>query len=145
RLYEENLVNSGFSELYGPYDGLNRLTTFQRGTLDAEKDGISGTASRNQSWDLDQLGNWNSVTSDSVQENRTHNSQNQLTQVGTDALTFDANGNTLTDETGKQLVYDGWNRLVVVKDTGGSTLTGYSYDALNRRIAEAPAAGTATA
>jgi hypothetical protein len=34
------------------------------------------------------------------------------------------------DETGKQFVYDAWGRLVVVKDSGGSTLATYRYDGL---------------
>ena len=48
-----------------------------------------------------------------------------------------------TDETGKQYVYDAWNRLKVVKNSGGTTLKTYIYGAMNRRVAET-ASGTTT-
>jgi YD repeat-containing protein len=32
------------------------------------------------------------------------------------------------------VVYDAWNRLVTVKDAVGTTLKGYAYDGLHRRI-----------
>jgi RHS repeat-associated protein len=49
-------------------------------------------------------------------------------------LTFDSNGNTTKDDTGKQFVYDAWNRLAIVKTSGGTTIASYSYDPLGRRI-----------
>ncbi len=90
-MYKDNAVNSAFSELYhangatAGYDSLNRLTAFQRGALNTAKDSISGTATRTQSWNLDQLGNWDGasgVTSDGTAQARTHNSRNQSTAVG---------------------------------------------------------------
>ena len=70
RLYEKNLVDATFSELYhangasAGYDSLNQLTEFQRGTLsDANSDGIPDTvttATRSQAWDFDALGNFDS-------------------------------------------------------------------------------------
>jgi YD repeat-containing protein len=51
-------------------------------------------------------------------------------------LTHDANGNLTRDETGRQFVYDAWNRLVAVKDAEGNLLKGYAYDGLHRRIQE---------
>ncbi len=53
--------------------------------------------------------------------------------VGGATLTFDHNGNT-TDQTGKALTYDAWNRLKSV--TGASSSVTHSYDALGRRIKE---------
>jgi len=41
-----------------------------------------------------------------------------------------------TDETGKQFVHDAWNRIKIVKDSVGTTLKTYGYDALNRRVSE---------
>src|SRR5260370_17111504 len=41
-----------------------------------------------------------------------------------------------TDQAGRQMVYDAWNRLVTVKDSTGTTLAAYSYDALGRRVTE---------
>ena len=111
-----------FSELYA-YDLLNQLTGFQRGTLNGTKDGLTGGASRSQSFDPDALGNFDSVTTDGNAQTRGHNKQNELTSVsGATTPTYDANGNTTTDETGKQYVYDAWNRLVIVKNSGGTTL-----------------------
>ncbi len=81
------------------------------------------------------LGNSNSVTTDSVIETRTHNSQNQLTGMGESELAFDANGNTTTDQQGRTLIYDAWNRLVEAED-GESSLIRYEYDGLARRIEE---------
>ncbi len=91
-----------------------------------------------QAWDFDALGNWDSLTIDGGSpQTRTHNKQNEITAVsGATSPTFDANGNMTTDETGKQYVYDAWNRLKVVKNLGGTTLKTYVYDAMGRRVAE---------
>jgi RHS repeat-associated protein len=147
RLYEDNIVNSLFSELYhangasAGYDSLNQLTDFRRGTLsDSNSDNIPDTvttASRTQSWAFDPLGNWSTLTTDGTGQTRTHNKQNQITSIQSlTTPTYDANGNTTKDETAKQYVYDAWNRLVQVKDSGGTPLISYSHDALRRRITE---------
>jgi RHS repeat-associated protein len=146
RLYRENVVNALFSELYhangasSGYDNLNQLQEFRRGTLsDTNSDNVPDTvttASRSQSWTFDAQGNWSSLNTDGTSVSRTHNKQNQVTAVGAATLTFDNNGNLTTDESGKQLVFDAWNRLVQVKDSGGATLAAYKYDALGRRIVE---------
>jgi RHS repeat-associated protein len=146
-LYRDNLVNTAFGELYhadgssNGYDQLNQLSAFARGTLNASKDSISGTTSRSQSWTLDALGNFSSVTTDGTGQTRTHNQQNEVTGVGSNTLTFDADGNMTTDETGRQFVFDAWSRLAQVKDSNGSTLETLRSDALGRRVSEA-AAGT---
>jgi RHS repeat-associated protein len=133
RVSKTNTLTSAYSEAY-TYDGLNQLATFNR-----------NSGARTQSWDYDALGNWDSVTTNGGSpQTRTHNKQNEITAVsGATTPTFDANGNMTTDETGKQYVYDAWNRLVVVKNSGGTTLKTYVYDALNRRVAET-ASGTTT-
>jgi RHS repeat-associated protein len=144
RLDRENVVNALFSELYhssadptSGYDGLNRLTDFSRGQLNATHDGLTGPASRSQSWQLDALGNWSAVTSDGTTQARTANAQNQITSIsGASTPGYDANGNTTADETGKGYVYDAWNRLVRVNNAGGTLLESYAYDGLNRRIVE---------
>ena len=76
RLYKENLLDATKSELLA-YDGLNQLTSFSRGTLNGTKDGISGTASRTQAFDVDAAGNFDSVTA----VTRGHNKQNEITSV----------------------------------------------------------------
>ena len=124
RTERDNLVNSSFDETY-TYGGLNQLSSFNRSTT------------RSQSWDYDALGNWDSVTTDNVAETREHNEQNEITSVsGTTTPIYDANGNMTGDESGRQFVYDAWNRLVEVKNSSGVTLTEYSYDAMSRRISE---------
>ncbi len=134
RLFKENLLSAGNSKLYA-YDDLNRLTNMQRGMLNGAKDAITGTPGRTQGWELDALGNSESVTTDSVTQTREHNAQNQLTNMGSSTLTFDNNGNQTTDQTGKTLIYDAWNRLVEAKDES-TTLIRYEHDALTRRIQE---------
>ncbi len=133
-LYKSNLVNTAFSELYhangssNGYDGLNQLTSFARGTLNGTSDTISSPSATN-SWATDAAGNFTSVGGTS----QTNNKQNQATAFGGATLTYDANGNLTTDQNGKALVYDAWNRLVAYK-SGGTTLETMSYDGLGRRV-----------
>jgi RHS repeat-associated protein len=151
-LYRDNKVNAAFGELYhanGPangYDNLGQLTAFARGTLsDTNSDGIPDTVAspaHSQSWTLDALGNWSSVTTDGSTQTRTANQQNQITSIsGQTTPVYDANGNMTTDQTGKTLIYDAWNRLVQVK-SGSAVLEAYSYDSLGRRVTVNP--GTLT-
>jgi RHS repeat-associated protein len=82
------------------------------------------------------------LTTDGVDEDREHNEQNQLTGVGSNTLTYDANGNLTTHpgEPGgvspRSLVWDAWNRLVEVKDEFGATIVRYEIDAQGWRISE---------
>jgi RHS repeat-associated protein len=145
RLYKENLVDSTKSELYG-YDGLNQIVSFDRGTLNGTKDGISGSPSRTQDWDFDGLGNWESLTTDGGSaQTRTHNKQNELTAAsGQTSPTYDNNGNQTKDFADRRFKFDAWNRLVEVQPPGGgSAIRVYEYDALGRRIQET-ASGTTT-
>ena len=123
RLSRTNLIDAAFSESYG-YDNLNQLVGFTRGA-------------HNRSWDYDAQGNWQSVTTNGSTQTRTHNAQNEITGIsGATTPTYDANGNLTRDETGRQFVYDAWNRLVAVKDSGGATLKAYAYDGSHRRVRE---------
>ncbi len=132
RLTKGNSVNTAFNKVY-TYDNLNQLSSFNRG---------SGT--HTQSWDYDSLGNWDSVTTNGSAQTRTANKQNEITAVsGATTPTYDANGNMTKDETGKLYVYDAWNRLKIIKDSGGTTLKTYGYDGLFRRVSET-ASGTTT-
>ena len=95
---------------------LNRLSNFDRGNLNANKTAISGTPAREQDWTLNQLGNWDSLTTrvsgTPTTQTRNHNGQNQITSIsGATTPTYDNNGNTKTDETGKNYAYDAWNRM----------------------------------
>jgi len=55
---------------------------------------------------------------------------------GCDDLAYDANGNLTTDDQGRTLLYDAWNRLVEVKGADGYLLAAYTYDGLGRRVTE---------
>ena len=144
RLYRDNLVSTAFGELYA-YDGLGQVTSFDRGTLNGTKTGLTGAAVRAQDWDYDAVGNWESLTTDGgAAQTRTHNRQNEVTAVGgATSPAFDADGNLTTDETGKQYVYDAWDRLVTVKNAGGTTLETLAYDGDGRRVL-GTASGTTT-
>src|SRR5262249_10619093 len=73
-LYRNNTVNAAFGELYA-YDSLNQLTSFQRGTLNGTFTGLTGSASRSQSWTPDALGNFTGVTTDGTSQSSTFNRQ----------------------------------------------------------------------
>ena len=104
------------------YDDLSQLTGFTQGT-------------HTQDFNYDAVGNATSVTTDGTEQDRTANAQNQITSIsGATTPTYDANGNMLTDETGRQFVFDAWNHLVIVKSSGGTTLETFTYDGLGRRV-----------
>ena len=158
-LYKNNLLNSAESELYhtnsapagddnSAYDPLNRLTAFERGTLSSSGNNGSAldtvaTTSGSQSWNLNAVGDQNSVTTNGSTTTNSTNAKNELTVNGASSLTFDHNGNTLTDENGQTYTYDAWNRSITVKNSGGTTIASYSYDPQDRPITEA-AGGTTT-
>ncbi|MGL4422909.1 MAG: hypothetical protein ACRCZF_19735 [Gemmataceae bacterium] len=142
RLYADNRLNDNFDELYhangssAGYDGLNQLTAFRRGVLsDTNADGVPDTvvsATRNQVWTPDVLGNFTDVTTDGVSQSRSANRQNEVTAVGgATTPTYDANGNMTRDQAGVTYSYDAWGRVVKVNGT-----TRYGYDALSRRTTE---------
>ena len=105
-LYKSNGVNANFSELYA-YDSLNRLTTFNRGTLAAGNNAIA-TANplpgASQSWALDAIGNQTAVTTDTATTTKTQNSQNELTGMGGATLSYDNNGNMTADQNGNTYI-----------------------------------------
>jgi RHS repeat-associated protein len=141
------------------YDGLNRLTDYDRGDLNGSLNGIS-TLSFAQEWTLKALGNWvefrenaNASTTDSdftdatdLDQDRTHNGANEITgitevsgQVAWATPAHDAMGNVTGYPKPSSMTnsytckYDAWNRLVEVKD-GGTLVAAYVYDGLGRRI-----------
>jgi len=143
-LYKENLIDATRSELFD-YDGLNQLTSFNRGTLNGGKTAISGAASRTQSWDFDGLGNFEDQSTNGTSATRTHNKQNNITSAtGQTTPTYDNNGNQTKDLSDRRFKFDAWNRLVEVQPAGGgSAIRTYEYDGLKRRIQET-ASGTTT-
>jgi RHS repeat-associated protein len=135
RLTRSNALAAAFSETYA-YDALNQLQSFNR----------TGGTTTSQQWQFDALGNWTTVTTNGVAQNRTANAQNELTQVGGSALAYSTTGNLTTDAEGRTLAYDAWNRLISVQNAAGTEVARYEYDGLNRRIVEqvgTPASPTA--
>ncbi len=149
RLYRENTLTSGRDELYG-YDQVNRLIAFQRGELNANKDGISGTAAKQEDWGLDMTGNRDAFLQETsgttdLNQTRDHNPVNEITEIAASMGTVwidpvhDRAGNMTTlpkpssPANGLTCKWDAWNRLVEVRD--GQTVIGrYEYYGLNRRI-----------
>jgi RHS repeat-associated protein len=143
------------------YDSVNRLLQYQRGTLNStggyQNSGggsvataitLPGTDSQ-ESWNLDGLGNWRSLTTMPVggsqtTNQRNHNYINEITQSLTNnqsSVTFlydgaagASNGNLKNDGT-LIYAYDSLNRLFQVnRVSDGAVIGAYIYDALNRRI-----------
>jgi RHS repeat-associated protein len=115
----------------------------ERVFLDTTKDGLTGSASRSQSWDFDALGNFDSQTTDGTAQTRGHNKQNEITSIsGATTPTYDANGNLTRDETGRTFKFDAWNHLAEVRDSGNNLLATYRYDTLGRRVRETRGATT---
>jgi RHS repeat-associated protein len=164
-LYEKNLVNGAFSELYHAnsgatgdnntaYDSLNRLTTFRRGTLTSSGNNGSSldtitsgnlntttSVGHTNSWSLDALGNWSSSAPNGSSSSNVFNSKNEETTNGSHTLAFDANGNMTTDEQGQQYVFDAWNHPVQIKNSGGTTIETFSNNATGHVIIENNGAG----
>ncbi len=134
-LYEINGVNSAMSQLY-TYDNLNRLTSYEQGTLNDDDTATTGTPSEGQSWTYDALGNQIAVDTNGTTVDSTVNSQNELTENGSNDLAFDNDGNTKTDENGSTYIYDAWNRLISVTNSSSTVLASYAYDADGNRMTE---------
>lgn len=94
---------------------------------------------------LDKVGNRTTQTVNSTATNYTYNNDNQLTQIGEDALTYNANGDTISRANGsnsRQFAYDFEDRLTTFTAENG-TQTTYAYDGLGNRLQKI-VGGTAT-
>ena len=133
--YRDNLANTAFGEVYA-YDGLNQLTSYDRGTLNSTKTVVTGSPARSQAWDYDATGNWESVSTNGSPQTRTHDKQNKVASVGgATTPTYNPNGNLTKDQNGQQYVYNAWNNVVQVKDASGTAIADYQYDGVGRRVA----------
>lgn len=136
--------SAGFDQLYG-YDGLNRLTAMEQGTLNSGNTAIS-SATLTQDWTLDQTGNWsdfNQTVQNALAQTRTHNPVNEITDISETTgdvwaePAYDNNGNMTVMPSPRSLTtaldgtYDAWNRLATTDD--GTTALTYAYDGMNRR------------
>ena len=131
RTSRTNELRTTLSEMY-LYDDLDRLQDVNRGGSDY------------QSWGLDSLGNWNTVTDDvaSTTETRTANDANEIASISGTGIqpTYDDAGNMITgpkpgaETTEHRYIYDAWNRLAKVTDDQDATIATYEYDGQGRRI-----------
>ncbi|MCP3996160.1 MAG: hypothetical protein GY722_14035, partial [bacterium] len=143
-------VHVGFDVKY-TIDNLDRLTRAQQGTLSG---GSITNETEDQTWDLDQVGNWEDVTLDfdaddvytgtgEYDDDREHNDVNEIAERDTDdngtadhTLVYDEAGN-LTDDDGEyEYVYDAFYRLRRVNDQSQDLVAEHRYNGLGRRIAE---------
>jgi len=149
RLYREDVAATGagksFDELYA-YDGMNQLIDMQRGKLNTTKNGLT-TKNAQDNFAFDATGNWTTYKQDAtgagftLTQAKTHNKANEIATIaGASTYTAsDANGNMTKCvkpnnwSAAFTLVYDAWNRLVIVKDSETIVAT-YCYDGLNRRV-----------
>jgi RHS repeat-associated protein len=159
RVWENNLTSSTADQLF-TYDGLNQITHFQQGTLNSTHTALTGTASLDQSWIYDSLGNWLTMTDNahSMTFNQTFDQQNNLLTFQTydygsgdpyefdpvdGAVSHNANGNTSAisplpfSDNLTQMAYDAWNRVVEYNVDASEFIYTAQYDALGRRTYEA--------
>jgi RHS repeat-associated protein len=140
-----------FDWLYG-YDGLQRVTGGQRGTLNGTQTAITDPQF-GQCWTLDNTGNWQGFRQDgsgsgtwSLQQSRVINPANEITSIVNSVgaawadPVYDSNGNVTTmpqpvDPTAEfTATYDAWNRMVKLVDTAsGDTVQENQYDGRNYR------------
>jgi RHS repeat-associated protein len=144
RLWRANALTTGLDEHY-TYDGVNRLTIAQRGTLASDQSGITGTPVYEEDYTLDMTGNFSAYVQQTagtvtLNQTRTHNTVNELTAASswaTPAYDLAGNATALPDPSSPTsaitLTYDAWNRLVEVTNSSG-IVEQYAYDGTNRRI-----------
>ncbi|MFC1524959.1 RHS repeat-associated core domain-containing protein [Planctomycetota bacterium] len=120
------------------YDSIYRLIGVKYGVANSTLNPASsyasyGTYDSEETFDLDGVGNRNSVTHGTT-VNYTPNNLNQYEQIDGQTLDYDDNGN-LIDDGINTYVYDYANRLLsVIRKSDSKVLGEYKYDALGRRF-----------
>jgi RHS repeat-associated protein len=164
RQWRQNTVAaSGQNEFY-TYDGLEQVKTLKRGTqTGSPPTGIDGTPVWEEDWNYDPSGNWRGSStayltkengSTMLNQNREHNVANEIEDIITNSgtawpvPTHDGAGNMrnvprpLSLGNSFDLKWDTWNRLVEVKETGGSVVATYGYDGAHRRVTKVAGGNT---
>ncbi len=113
------MANYGFDST--TYDDEDRLTAWSR--VDDNKD---------QSWNLSEVGDWESFTEEGNEVERTHDAVHQLTAIDQTSLTHDAKGNITVNANAQEYVWDFDNRM----SSYNNGEYGYTYDALGRRVSK---------
>jgi RHS repeat-associated protein len=145
----DDLVHAGMDVLY-TNDDLNRLIRAQEGTLSG---GSISSTTRDQTWTLSQTGNWsinkldldgdlNYSETDELNETRTHNKVNELSDRDTNSsapaeytsLGYDGAGNLTDDKESYKYEYDAFYRLRKVKNQSNALVAEYWYNGLGYRL-----------
>ncbi len=116
----QNPILTSRQESYG-YDALNRLRSVDYG--DGQTQGYSFDAMGNRAQKTDSAAGTTSYAYDAA---------NRLTSTNGQAVTSDADGNTLTDASGRTNVWDSQNRLVSCTANGTTSTYTYGADGLRR-------------
>jgi RHS repeat-associated protein len=125
-------INAMFSDQtnnFCLYDEEDRLTIWQRGSEDT------------QTWNLSNVGDWNSTIINGVEEVRICNAAHRLLSITPPIpavqMSYDAKGNLAHNKNGHDYSWDFENRMIqAVVHAGEPGIAGthtYSYDALGRR------------
>jgi RHS repeat-associated protein len=136
-------VRDSYSYVYNPANQRTNLTRLDSSTVAFKYDNAgevtladSSVAAEDRGYFYDAGWNLNRRTNNGVTGTFSVNTLNELTNAPGGVSTFDANGNTLTSETGnRQYQFDDENRLVsllVTNNGGNSTFTDFYYDGLSR-------------
>jgi YD repeat-containing protein len=131
-------------------DGLDRLVRAERGDWTGS---IIDEQQEDQTWTLDQVGNWDHVTldldddnsyggADEYDDDRAHNDVNELETRDVDndtnpdyTLVYDAVGNLTDDDEEYKYVYDPFGRLRMIKTQSNDLVAEYKYNGLGHMIA----------
>ena len=121
----------GFTIPSGGYDEEDRLVSYNR------------TAGLTQSWDLSLVGDWNSVTTNSNTQNRTHGPAHEILTVASQNVIHEYKGNTTLIPAAARgntldlvVLWDFDNRMQLASEVQfGKPVISHKYDALGRRIA----------
>ncbi|MCB1077381.1 MAG: RHS repeat-associated core domain-containing protein, partial [Verrucomicrobiae bacterium] len=150
RTWRRNLAatDGGQDNAYG-YDGLYQVKQAALGTLNLNQTAIGSIPAEDELFDYDPTGNWTHYNRSAdgngvLDQSRISNQDNQLTQIdgSSNGIAYDKAGNATKlppDVDGDwaefyQLAWDGWNRLVEIKDSDAATVASYAYDGIFRRI-----------
>lgn len=94
---------------------------------------------KNQSWALSAVGDWNTFTDAGVAQTRTHGPTHEILTMGAATVTHDSRGNMTQDEQAKVMAWEvnGMLASVTVPVGAATGVVGthtYQYDALGRRV-----------
>ena len=148
-LSQTNVTYGTMGEAY-QYDGLHRLTAYQKGQITGSNSIAYPGAS--QAWQLTTGGDWSQWTSTvgtlATTDTRTHNNIHALTNRTAPAAStqlYDSDANQTDDGSQYKFVYDANDQLQQVLNRGTlAIVASYAYDAMGRRTQKYVASGGTT-